>query len=45
LCELEVELKRGDRAVADSFARNLAERFALRELNDSKFKRARMLMG
>ena len=45
LCELEVELKQGDRAAADRFAQALANRFGLEELKDSKFKRARMLMG
>ena len=44
LCELEVELKRGSREAADAFAAELAARFGLTELHDSKFKRARELM-
>ena len=43
LCELEVELKSGSREAADAFARELAQRFGLEELQDSKFKRARAL--
>ena len=43
LCELEVELKSGSHEAADAFAEALAERLGLRELKDSKFKRARAL--
>lgn len=40
LCEIEVELKSGDRQAALAFARALAERFGLREESRSKFRRA-----
>jgi triphosphatase len=43
LCEVEVELKSGAREVADTFAQELAARYGLAELADSKFKRARAL--
>ena len=45
LCEIEVELKAGETAAADRFAGALAARFGLNELTDSKFKRARALIG
>ena len=40
LCEVEVELKSGSREAADAFAGELAERFGLKILKASKFKRA-----
>ncbi len=43
LCELEVELKSGSRQAADDFAAELAAGLGLKELRDSKFKRANAL--
>lgn len=40
LCELEVELKAGEPAVALAFARQLAQTYSLALENKSKFKRA-----
>lgn len=40
LCEVEVELKAGEPAAADTFARVLAASFGLKPLGSSKFKRA-----
>ena len=40
LCELEVELKDGDPAAAEQFARALAAIFSLQPENNSKFRRA-----
>ena len=40
LCEVEVELKAGQPAAADTFARALAVLFGLKPLGSSKFKRA-----
>ena len=40
LCEVEVELKSGDRASADRFAQELAQAYGLQILHASKFKRA-----
>ena len=39
LCEIEVELKSGDAATAEAFARELQDKFALREEPLSKFAR------
>ena len=41
LCEVEVELKEGDRALCDCFADDLATRFGLMPEEKSKFARAR----
>ena len=43
LCELEVELKSGDDAAAETFAQALAEEFGLQPEKRSKFKRAQAL--
>ena len=43
LCELEVELKSGDDAMAEKFAQALAAEFGLRPEKRSKFKRAQAL--
>ena len=43
LCELEVELKGGDDAAAESFAQALAAEFGLKPEKRSKFKRAQAL--
>ncbi len=43
LCEVEVELKEGDMALCDGFARDLASRFHLETEKASKFQRALML--
>ena len=40
LCEVEVELKSGNRAAADRFALEMAQEYGLRTLHASKFKRA-----
>lgn len=40
LCEVEVELKSGDAAVAAAFAQSLAHRFGLKQEERSKFRRA-----
>lgn len=40
LCEAEVELKAGDKAACDAFAKELAERFGLVTEEKSKFARA-----
>lgn len=40
LCELEVELKTGDPAVADGFAQELSQKYGLQVEKQSKFKRA-----
>ena len=40
LCEAEVELKSGEKAACDAFARELAERFGLVTEEKSKFARA-----
>lgn len=40
LCEAEVELKTGDKAACDAFAKELAERFGLVSEEKSKFARA-----
>lgn len=40
LCEVEVELKEGDRDAATHFAKELAERFGLKRQPKSKFRRA-----
>jgi triphosphatase len=40
LCEIEVEYKSGDKALAAAFADQLATRFGLEKENDSKFRRA-----
>ena len=40
LCEVEVELKSGSREAADRFGAELAERYGLKPLHSSKFKRA-----
>ena len=45
LCEVEVELKDGSCAAADAYAAALAEKFALKPLGSSKFKRALALQG
>lgn len=45
LCELEVELKAGDRAAVVAFAQGLADRFGLAEEPQSKFRRAMLLGG
>ncbi len=43
LCEVEVELKSGDKTACDRFARKLADEFALETEPRSKFARALML--
>ena len=43
LCEIEVELKSGDAATAEAFARELQDKFGLREEPLSKFARASAL--
>ena len=40
LCEVEVELKSGNRIAADAYASILASRYGLQPLRSSKFKRA-----
>lgn len=40
LCEVEVELKSGDRTLCDAFAQTLAEQFQLKAEEKSKFRRA-----
>ena len=45
LCELEVELKSGDKAVAIAFADSLVARFGLTPEPQSKFRRAALLAG
>lgn len=40
LCEVEVELKEGDRDAATYFAKELSERFGLKPQHKSKFRRA-----
>ena len=43
LCELEVELKSGDDAVAEAFAAQIAKEFDLKPERRSKFRRAQLL--
>lgn len=43
LCEVEVELKSGSDAVAENFARELAEKYGLAPEPRSKYRRARQL--
>ena len=45
LCEIEVELKSGDRAAVIAFAQELAARFDLEPESQSKFRRAMLLGG
>lgn len=45
ICEVEVELKDGETAVAVQFAALLAEKYALQRELGSKFKRAKSLIG
>lgn len=45
LCEVEAELKSGEPAEAERFARELAARYHLREETESKFQRASKLVS